>query len=116
MRAGTHIAAHCGPTNLRVRCHLGISVPAGDCAIRVGSETRRWAEGECLVFDDHFEHEAWNHTGQERIVLVVDLWHPDLSALEVRLLEGFHSYAATHARRLTRYWAANAAAARQARR
>ncbi len=111
MRAGTHISAHHGPTNLRVRCHLGISVPDGDCAIRVGGETRHWEAGRCLVFDDHFEHEAWNHTGEDRIVLIVDLWHPALSAPEVALLEALHGYADLHARRLSRYWAANAAAA-----
>jgi aspartate beta-hydroxylase len=111
MRAGTHIAAHRGPTNLRVRCHLGITVPPGDCAIRVRDETRRWAEGDCLVFDDHFEHEAWNHTKRDRVVLIVDVWHPGLSAAEIRLLEGLHGYAAAAARQLTRYWSSNAAAA-----
>jgi aspartate beta-hydroxylase len=112
MRGGTHIAAHRGPTNLRLRCHLGIDVPRGDCAIRVGDETRRWEEGRCLVFDDFCEHEAWNYTDQHRIVLIVDLWHPGLSAAEVRLLEGLHGYTYAHARRLGGYWAANAAAAR----
>lgn len=114
MSAGTHIAPHGGPTNLRVRCHLGIAVPAGDCAIRVDDETRAWQTGACLVFDDHFEHEAWNRTSQDRIVLIVDLWHPGLSATEVSLLEGLHRYAAAHASRLHRYWAANQAAARSA--
>jgi aspartyl/asparaginyl beta-hydroxylase (cupin superfamily) len=113
MRAGTHIAAHRGPTNLRVRCHLAIEVPEGDCAIRVGEQTRRWREGECLVFDDFFEHEAWNHTDEERIVLIVDLWHPGLSGTEVALLEALHDYTSVHARRLNRYWAANAQAARR---
>src|SRR5581483_3620799 len=80
MRGGTHIEPHRGPTNLRVRCHLGIQVPDGDCAIRVGGETRSWEEGRCLVFDDYFEHEAWNHADEDRIVLIVDLWHPGLSA------------------------------------
>ena len=75
MRAGTHIAAHRGPTNLRLRCHLGITVPKGDCAIRVQDESRRWREGRCLVFDDSYEHEAWNHADSDRIVLIVDLWH-----------------------------------------
>lgn len=111
MRAGTHIAAHRGPTNLRVRCHLGITVPPGDCAIRVGEETRHWTEGACLVFDDYFEHEAWNYADEDRIVLIVDLWHPGLSMTEVRLLEGLHRYAHAHARQLNRYWASNAAAA-----
>jgi aspartate beta-hydroxylase len=112
MRAGTHIRAHRGPTNLRVRCHLGIEVPEGDCAIRVGDETRSWEQGKCLVFDDHFEHEAWNHTQGDRMVLVVDLWHPGLTETEVTLLEGLHNYASSHARKLSRYWTANAAAAR----
>jgi aspartate beta-hydroxylase len=112
MRAGTHIAAHRGPTNLRLRCHLGIAVPRGDCAIRVSDETRRWTEGRCLVFDDYFEHEAWNHTSEDRIVLIVDLWHPGLSEAEIRLLEGLQWYAYSYARRLNRYWASNAAARR----
>jgi aspartate beta-hydroxylase len=112
MRGSTHIRAHRGPTNLRVRCHLAIKVPDGDCAIRVGDETRRWEEGKCLVFDDYFEHEAWNRTADDRIVLVADMWHPGLSPTEVSLLEGLHKYAFVHARKLSRYWAANAAAAR----
>ena len=110
MRPGTHIQPHRGPTNLRLRCHLGITVPDGDCALRVGDDTRKWQEGQCLVFDDYLEHEAWNHTEQDRIVLIVDLWHPGLSATEVRLLEGLHGYAYAYARRLQRYWAANEAA------
>lgn len=107
LRPGTHIAAHRGPTNLRVRCHLGLHVPPGDCAIRVAGEVRGWAEGACLVFDDFLEHEAWNATAADRIVLVVDLWHPDLSAREIRYLSGLHRYAMAHARSLQRYWAAN---------
>jgi Aspartyl/Asparaginyl beta-hydroxylase len=114
MRAGTHISAHRGPTNLRVRCHLAIKVPRGDCAIRVGEHTQRWQEGRCLVFDDHFVHEAWNHTEEDRIVLIVDLWHPGLSTTEVALLEALHDYTYFHAQRLSRYWSANAAAARRA--
>lgn len=111
MRAGTHIQAHRGPTNLRLRCHLGIRVPDGDCAIRVGDQTKHWQDGQCLVFDDHFEHEAWNKTDQDRIVLIVDMWHPGLSVTEVRLLEGLHTYVYAYARQLHRYWASNAEAA-----
>jgi aspartate beta-hydroxylase len=110
MRAGTHIAAHRGPTNLRLRCHLGIAIPEGDCAIRVGDETRRWENGRCLVFDDHFEHEAWNRTDHDRLVLIVDIWHPDLDSEEVRLLQGVHGHIQAHAERLSRYWQTNAGA------
>ena len=117
MRPGTHIEAHRGPTNLRLRCHLGLVIPDGDCAIRVGDQTRRWETGRCMVFDDHFEHEAWNHTDEDRIVLIVDVWHPGLSELEVDRLEGLHAYVAFHTRRLSRYWSTNvtARAAAQAR-
>jgi aspartate beta-hydroxylase len=114
MRPMTHISPHRGPTNLRLRCHLAIEVPEGDCAIRVGEETRRWQEGTCLVFDDFLVHEAWNHTAGDRVVLIVDLWHPDLSDTEVVLLEALHNHTYFHAQRLSRYWSANAAAARDA--
>jgi aspartate beta-hydroxylase len=110
MRAGTHISAHRGPTNVRLRCHLGVTVPSGDCAIRVAERTEHWEEGRCLVFDDSYDHEAWNHTAQDRIVLIIDLWHPALSDGEVSLLQGLHAHTFRQARRLSRYWAANAAA------
>lgn len=113
MRGSTHIEAHRGPTNLRVRCHLALKIPEGDCAIRVGEQTRKWQEGRSLVFDDHFDHEAWNHTDEDRIVLIVDMWHPGLSPTEVTLLEALNNHTHTHAQKLTRYWSANATAARR---
>lgn len=102
MAPGTHVAAHCGPTNIRLRCHLGLQVPAGDCGIRVGREVRAWDEGRCLVFDDHYEHEAWNRTAQDRVVLIVDIWNPELSDREIALLWALDNYALSHARRMAR--------------
>ena len=84
--AGTRLAPHCGPINTKLRCHLGITVPE-QCQIRVGTETRPWMEGKCLVFDDSFEHEAWNLSQKTRGVLIIDFWHPDLTADETRALE-----------------------------
>jgi aspartate beta-hydroxylase len=112
---GTEIKPHRGPTNLRLRCHLGITIPHGDCGLRVGGETRRWQEGRCLLFDDSLEHEAWNRTATPRIVLIIDFWHPDLTPAEIAFLEGLHRYAAFHAVSLGRYWAANAEARAKAR-
>jgi hypothetical protein len=106
IRPGTHILPHKGPTNLRVRCHLGIHVPAG-CAIRVGKETRTWEVGKCLVFDDSFAHEIRNDGDRTRAVLIVDLWHPDLSPIEIQALEGLQRYAHFHAGRLQDYWSSN---------
>ena len=86
LRPGTRLAAHCGPTNGRLRAHLGLVVPEGDCCIRCGdAPPRRWAEGEILLFDDSFEHEVWNLTKQPRVVLIVDLWHPGLDTDAKRL-------------------------------
>jgi aspartate beta-hydroxylase len=110
MRSGTHIMPHCGPTNLRLRCHLGLRIPAGNCGIRVDGRLGTWEEGKCLVFDDSFAHEAWNHCAGDRVVLVVDVWHPDLTDEEIVLLEGLHWYAATQGASLKAYWALNDAA------
>jgi aspartate beta-hydroxylase len=57
---------------------MGLRVPEGS-GIRVGDSTRRWVEGEVVVFDDSFEHEAWNDGPGPRIVLVLDIWHPELN-------------------------------------
>ncbi len=105
MRPGTRIAAHRGPTNMRLRCHLPLHVPQGDCAIRVDGVERPWVEGRCLVFDDSFEHEAWNQTAEDRVVFVVDMWHPELMPHEVEMLAGLQRYAVRHAQSLGRYWA-----------
>jgi aspartate beta-hydroxylase len=112
---GTHIHPHLGPTNLRLRCHLGIRIPDGDCGLKVGGETRKWEEGHCIVFDDSLEHEAWNHTGEPRIVLIIDFWHPDLTPTEIAYLEGLHRFAEFQAVSLNRYWSANAEARSKAR-
>ena len=85
--AHSHVAAHTGFTNAHLRGHLGLVVPPGDCRLRVGDRQRRWATGELLVFDDSYDHEAWNETGEARAVLLFDLWHPELSPLEIRALE-----------------------------
>jgi aspartyl/asparaginyl beta-hydroxylase (cupin superfamily) len=67
------------------------------------------------VFDDSFRHEAWNLSDRDRIVLIVDLWHPDLSDDEVELLSGMHEYAVAHGSNLQRYFARNEAARRKTR-
>ncbi|HEX6512476.1 MAG TPA: aspartyl/asparaginyl beta-hydroxylase domain-containing protein [Chloroflexota bacterium] len=107
---GSRVMPHHGPTNVRLRCHLGIQVPAGDCGIRAGGEARQWQQGKCLVFDDYFLHEAWNNTAEPRIVLILDIWHPDLSDEEVELLTGLHRHASATGANLQRYWANNAKA------
>lgn len=81
LQPGAHIPAHNGFVNTRLICHLPIIVPRG-CAFRVGNETREWVEGEALVFDDSIEHEAWNRSRETRVVLLFDVWRPELSEVE----------------------------------
>lgn len=71
LAAGAHIKPHVGYTNEVLRCHLGLVVPPG-CSLRVGADEQAWREGECLVFDDTIEHEAWNRSEVTRVVLLID--------------------------------------------
>lgn len=73
---GTQIAPHVGYSNTVLRCHLGLVTPQG-CGIRVGTQTKQWTEGKCLIFDDTVEHEAWNNSNRYRIILLVDFKKPD---------------------------------------
>jgi len=76
---GTRLRSHCGPSNLRLTCHLGLRIPSG-CKIVCGGEERCWEEGKCLVFDDSFEHEVLHDGEEPRSVLLVNFWHPDVPA------------------------------------
>lgn len=81
LAAGAHIPAHTGMLNARIICHLPLIVPDG-CEFRVGNEVRSWVEGKAWVFDDTIEHEAWNKSGEDRYVLIFDIWRPELSEEE----------------------------------
>ncbi|MFM5952971.1 MAG: aspartyl/asparaginyl beta-hydroxylase domain-containing protein [Novosphingobium sp.] len=74
---GAHIAAHTGMLNTRLICHIPI-LTAPDCWFRVGSEVRGWVDGVPLVFDDSINHEARNDGPQERVVLLFEIWRPEI--------------------------------------
>lgn len=79
--AGTHLLPHRGVTNTRLVSHLPLIVPR-DCALNVGGEIHVWQEGRVVVFDDTYEHEAWNRSDQIRVVLIADIWNPHLTDVE----------------------------------
>ncbi len=81
LRPGARIPAHNGLLNARLICHLPLIVPPG-CAFRVGADTRPWVEGRGWAFDDSIEHEAWNDSDQLRVVLIFDVWRPELTEIE----------------------------------
>ncbi len=85
LKAGKTIPPHTGVTNVRTIIHLPLIVPE-DCGFRVGGETREWREGEAFAFDDTIEHEAWNRSGHDRALLILDCWNPHLSEDEQKII------------------------------
>ena len=83
LKAGARIAPHNGMINTRLICHLPLIVPP-NCGFRCGNESREWEEGKLLIFDDTIEHEAWNDSDEDRVVLIFDVWRPELSEDERR--------------------------------
>jgi ornithine lipid ester-linked acyl 2-hydroxylase len=92
---GYHIPAHRGVTKGILRAHLGLIIPrdAEKCHMRVGDTDNVWRPGEIFVFDDTYEHEVWNDTTDERVILLFDFdrpmraWGRALNASFVRLLK-----------------------------
>ena len=85
LRPGARIPAHTGFVNTRLIVHLPLIVPPG-CTFRVGNETRSWQEGRAWVFDDTIEHEAHNPADTTRVILLFEIWRPELSEAERALV------------------------------
>jgi aspartyl/asparaginyl beta-hydroxylase (cupin superfamily) len=98
LRPGAHIPPHTGEVNTRLICHLPLIVPP-DCSLRVGNETRPVVEGKAWLFDDTIEHEALNGSRETRVILLFEVWRPELSAEEraqvSAMFEAIDSYGAS---------------------
>lgn len=81
LRPGAHIPPHNGLINTRLICHLPVIVPPG-CRFRVGNDEREWVAGKAWAFDDTIEHEAWNGSRETRVILLFDVWRPELTEQE----------------------------------
>jgi aspartyl/asparaginyl beta-hydroxylase (cupin superfamily) len=116
---GKHIPHHRGPYKGLLRHHLGLIVPepAEACRIRVGDEIRHWTEGASLLFDDTYDHEVWNDTDGQRVVLFLDVVRPltgvarHLNAALLWVIA--HSPLVRDARRRQARWTADVAARRR---
>lgn len=73
-----HIPPHIGVSKGILRTHLGLIIPkdAENCWIRVHDQTKVWHPGEIFVFDDTYEHEVYNNTKDERVILIFDFDRP----------------------------------------
>ncbi len=77
MLPGAHLKPHRGHFAGVLRYHLALRIPDVElCGLRVGPHTVHWEEGKSILFDDTFEHEAWNHSTGVRVVLFVDFARP----------------------------------------
>lgn len=81
LRPHTHIPPHWGMINTRLICHIPLIVPEG-CRLRVGNETRVVETGKALIFDDSIDHEAWNDSDETRLILLFEIWRPELDDVE----------------------------------
>lgn len=93
---GTTIEPHCGPTNARHRLHLALQIPSTrngekEPVLTVLQEKVTWKEGLALVFDDSLTHSVdypeTTSSTTPRVVLIVDLWHPDLTTAERKAIQ-----------------------------
>lgn len=93
---GAKIEPHNAPTNLRLRLHLPIVVNDNGtntlgvpkCGIRVATSVQSYDQDQVLALDDSFDHEVWNDTTENRVVLLVDIWHPDVKQAEKEAVVG----------------------------
>ena len=88
---GSQIEPHTSPCNFRLRCHLALNASTG-FSLQVGKCTATWTTGQVLVFDDSFVHSVTHDTHGEsvtddRVVLIFDIWHPDISDTEQQALK-----------------------------
>jgi aspartyl/asparaginyl beta-hydroxylase (cupin superfamily) len=86
LKPGARIPPHTGFINTRLIVHLPLIVSPG-CSFRVGNDTRQWQEGQAWVFDDTMEHEAWNTSDQTRVVLLFEIWRPELTMAERMMVQ-----------------------------
>jgi len=92
---GTEILPHRGVTNTRLVVHLPLIVPP-NCVLELSGEQYIWQEGCIVVFDDTFEHAAWNRSDHTRAILIADIWNPALTDVEQdaisRLVQGIGDF------------------------
>ena len=84
IKPGTHIRTHSGPSNERLRIHLTL-LHSGGAQIRVGTDWRTWEEGKALIIDSSWEHEVMHKGDELRVVLIMDIWHPEVPLSQRRV-------------------------------
>jgi hypothetical protein len=79
----TRIEPHFGVGLWKMRLHLPVHIPPDNCFILAGSEQRTWLPDQALFLDDTYLHAVVNGSNQSRIVLLIDIIHPDATEAQV---------------------------------
>ncbi|KAL7526916.1 hypothetical protein ACHAWF_001966 [Thalassiosira exigua] len=90
MKPHTSIKPHSDFTNFVLTSHLPLVVPENGndkCRLSVGDETRQWLEGKVILFDTSIYHDAVNDSDETRYILMLRIWHPDLTTKEREALQ-----------------------------
>ena len=79
LEKNSEITPHFGETNASVRVHLGLFIPdkTPKVGFKVNDISRSWVEEKILIFCDGYEHTAWNHSNQNRYILLLDIIKPE---------------------------------------
>mmetsp|Transcript_969 Transcript_969/g.1694 ORF Transcript_969/g.1694 Transcript_969/m.1694 type:complete len:308 (-) Transcript_969:37-960(-) len=86
-QAKSGVQPHSDGRNFILTTHLGLKIPNQKCWIKVGGEERGWQEGKLTTLDTSFEHSTGNESEEDRHVLIIDFWHPELTEAERVALE-----------------------------
>lgn len=87
---GARIPAHNGQVNSHVTVHLPLHV-SDEARIKVGDKWHNWRSGRAFIFDDSFEHAVENNADTPRVLLVFEVWNPQLSLAERAAVEASFS-------------------------
>lgn len=77
LNPGKSLNRHRDPFSISLRYHLGLDTPNDDrCRIIVDGKAHTWRDGEDVIFDETYIHEAKNETDKARIILFCDVHRP----------------------------------------
>jgi len=83
----SEIKPHSDMCNFVLTCHLGLEVPEGQCELSVGGEAVEWRNGHVMLFDTSILHAAENRAPSTRYILMMRVYHPELTAVERSALQ-----------------------------
>ena len=90
MQPQTDIQPHSDFTNFVVTSHLALDIPysgQNQCRLTIGDTERQWINGQVTLFDTSIMHEAVNESDRVRYILMLRVWHPDLTETEREALQ-----------------------------